>query len=164
VYVVNGAGRTYSVSSSYLNLTVGGVADPRVRVRDGGGATGFDRLTPIWYQLKYGSRAAPMPFATGREARLMIAEARGGQDAVAIINSLRATHNLPAFSSTDPAAIRAQVIEERRRELWMQGTRLGDMLRLNLPFPSGSLPRGSVYGTLTCMPMPDQERLGNENL
>jgi hypothetical protein len=164
IYNVNGVARTYSVAASYVNLTVGGVPDPRVRVRDGGGATGFDRLTPIWYNLKYTSRATPMPFATGREAQLMIAEVRGGQEAVNIINALRATHSLPPFSSNDPAAIQAQVNEERRRELWLQGTRLGDMLRQGIAFPTGNLPRGSVYGPLTCMPLPEAETLVNENL
>jgi hypothetical protein len=164
LYTLNGVGRTYTVATSYLNLTVNGVPDPRVRVRDGGGPVGFDRITPIWYQLKYTARSSPMPFATGREAQLMIAEVQGGQEAVGIINALRATHSRPTFASTDAAAIRAQVIEERRRELWLQGTRLGDMLRLGIPFSSGTLPRGSFYGPLTCVPLPEAELLANPNL
>jgi starch-binding outer membrane protein, SusD/RagB family len=102
-----------------------------------------------------------MPFASWREAQLMIAEIQGGQTAVDIINRLRSTHSLPTFSSSDPAAIRAQVIEERRRELWLQGTRLGDMLRLDEPFLSGVDPRGGPYGDGTCLPFPVIEEIGN---
>ena len=97
---------------------------------------------PARWQQKYLSRSAPIPFATWREAQLMIAEVEGGQTAVNIINELRAKVSeldwvsddhpslpLPEFSSTDPGEIEATVQEERRRELWMQGSRAGDKLR-----------------------------------
>lgn len=164
IYSSNGANYQFSLASTYWNLTVDGVPDPRVPAEDGGGAIGFDGLTPIWYQMKYPGRDTPMPFATGREAQLMIAEVSGGQEAVNIINTLRSTWNLPEFSSTDAQEIRDQVIEERRRELWLQGTRLGDMLRLNIPFPTGKLPRLTNYGDLECIPLPDEEVLNNPNL
>jgi hypothetical protein len=165
VFTHNNEGRQMALNGQfYANLMVGNVVDPRVRLRDGGGAIGFDGVTYMWYQEKYLTRSASLPFATGREAQLMIAEVSGGQTAVNVINALRATHNLPQFSSSDPAEIRAQVIEERRRELWMQGTRLGDMLRLNLPFVTGEDPRGESYGPYTCMPLPDVERINNPNL
>lgn len=91
----------------------------------------------------------------------MIAEVEGGQRAVDIINTLRATHNLPKFASSDPAEIRRTVLEERRRELWLQGTRLGDMLRTNQPFLTGVDPRGGPYGDGTCLPFPVNEEIGN---
>src|SRR5690606_29867216 len=131
-----------SVAEPWRDLTVDGVPAPRVPVQDMGGPVGPDNMTDIWVQLKYRSNADPIPFATGREAALMIAEVTGGQTAVDIINTLRSTYSLPQFSSTDENEIRATVIEERKRELWLQGTRIGDMLRLNLPWVTGRSPRG----------------------
>lgn len=150
-----------TVTESYRDLTVDGVPDPRVVVTHEG--FGQDGATPLWVQHKMPTRDAPMPFASWREAQLMIAEVEGGQTAVDIINRLRDTYDLPHFSSTDPDAIRAQVIEERRRELWLHGTRLGDMLRLGLPFLTGVDPRGGPYGDGTCLPFPVIEEIGNPN-
>ncbi len=70
---------------------------------------------------------------------------------------------LPQFVSSDPAEIRAQVEEERRRELWLQGHRLGDMLRWGTPFPTGLDQRGRQYGSNTCIPIPDPELNANPN-
>ena len=89
------------------------------RVFDDG--IGSNLHTPQFTQLKYGSRSDPIPFATWKEAQLMIAEVEGGQEAVGIINMLRDYHGLPHFASADGEEIREQVLEERRRELWLQG-------------------------------------------
>jgi hypothetical protein len=61
-------------------------------------------------------------------------------------------------------AIQAQVVEERRRALWLEGQRMNDMLRLHLPFASGTAPNGHKYGTQTCFPLPLIERIGNPNI
>lgn len=151
-----------SVDPRYRNLTVGGVADNRVPVTNAG-RKGHDGITPLWLQQKYTSDAAPIPVASWREARLITAEIAGGQAAVNAINELRTASALPAYSSTDPAAIRAQVIEERRRELFLQGSRINDMLRLNLPFDTGTTFKGVSYGATTCLPLPDVERFSNPN-
>ena len=96
----------------------------------------------------------------------MIAEVQGGQTAVNIINRLRATYSLPRFSSSDANEIRAMLREERRRELWLQGTRMGDKLRWNEPFPTGVDQRGRAYVGVPgeCAPIPDRERFGNPNI
>src|SRR5690606_317359 len=146
-----------AVAASYHNLEVDGVPDPRVQVSHVGFGIGADGLTDVWAQLKYTSLGDDIPFATWREAQLMIAEIEGGQRAVDIINLLRSTYDLPQFSSNDPEEIRAQVLEERRRELWLQGTRIGDMLRNDIPFATGLTPKLEPYGTLTCIPLPDRE-------
>jgi hypothetical protein len=131
----------------------------------------------LWVQDKYVALATPIPFATWREAQLMLAEAQGGQQAVTIINRLRTTNSglaptiasrwpaagLPTFASTDNAAIRAQVIDERQRELYLQGQRIGDLLRYNIPFPIDQTPRTEQYGPLTCIPMSLWEEIGNPN-
>jgi hypothetical protein len=151
-----------SVDPRYRNLTVGGVADKRVPVANAG-RNGHDGITPLWLQQKYTSDAAPIPIASWREARLITAEIAGGQAAVNAINELRAASGLPAYSSTDPVAIKAQVYEERRRELFLQGERINDMLRLDLPFDTGTTSKGVPYGTTTCLPLPDVERSSNPN-
>jgi hypothetical protein len=56
------------------------------------------------------------------------------------------------------------VLEERRRELWLQGTRLGDMLRSDIPFVTGVTPKGEQYGSYTCMPIPQREIDANPNI
>lgn len=160
------AGAAISVKEPYHNLTVNGVPDPRVPVTDMGGTTG-DALTPNWRQDKYTSPADPIPVATYDEAQLIIAEVEGGLTAVNIINELRAEHDLPPFVSADPAEIQAQVLEERRRELFLEGHRLGDMRRLNLPlFPATGEPynKGGTYGDARCFPLPDVERRNNPNI
>jgi len=78
VWVHGFRSRVITVDSSYRNLTFGGVADPRVAVTDAR-ANAADGVTRLWQATKYGSNAAPIPFATGVEARLILAEARGGR-------------------------------------------------------------------------------------
>jgi len=156
--------RALSAQAKDYQLTVDGVSDPRVQLvfRAGAGAAG---RTDLYLIQKYSSASAPIPVASWREAQLMIAEASGGQAAVEIINALRATHGLPLFASQDPSEIREVLIEERRRELYLEGKQLGDMLRLNLPFPTGLTPGGETIddSTPTCLPTMAAERLGNPN-
>jgi len=109
------------------------------------------------------SDAATIAIGSWKEARLITAEIAGGQTAVSAINTLRTAAGLPLFSSTDPTVIAAQVLEERRRELFLDGHRLNDMLRLNLPFDTGVTFKGVPYGATTCLPLPDAERLANPN-
>lgn len=150
----------------YWNLKVGAVPDPRVDVEDRKGK-GVDAATPMWVARKYPADESPIPIATWREAKLIIAEAEGGQTAVAMINELRARYGLPAFSSASAAEIQAQVVEERRRELFLEGHHLYDLRRLNLPLnppPGTPHPKGGVYGDQRCLPLPDIERRANPNL
>ena len=144
-----------SVDPRYRNLTVGSVANA--------GRNGHDGITSLWLQQKYTSDAAPIPIASWWEARLITAEIAGGQAAVSAINELRAASGLPAYFSIDPVAIKARVYEERRRELFLQGNRINDMLRLSLPFDTGATFKGVPYGATTCLPLPDSERFSNPN-
>ena len=164
-----------SVAPAYRNVTAtstGGtqIADPRVSVTSAG-KNGADNRTPLYYQQKYPTTAAPLPIAGYKEAQLIIAEVSGGQTAVNIINTFHAAAGLAPFASTDPATIQAQVVEERRRELFLEGQHLYDTRRLNLPFDvapqtpySVVTPKGGVYGTERCLPLPDVERLNNPNI
>ncbi|MGH7470060.1 MAG: RagB/SusD family nutrient uptake outer membrane protein [Longimicrobiales bacterium] len=162
--------RWASVEDDYFNLSFGGVADPRVRLTNSG-LRGADAVSIVWYADKYATESSPIQIATWEEAQLMIAEAQvragNGQAAVTIINDLHTRVGLPAFVSTDNAVILQQVIDERRRELFLEGQHLGDAIRYNLPLtPAVGAPypiKGGSYGTTRCMPLPDVERINNPN-
>ena len=148
--------------AAYGNLTAGGQPDPRVALTNAN-RNGHDGTTPHWLQNKYAAANAPIPMASWREAQLILAEARPA-GAVAAVNRLRASQNIPAVTAAEAADPRALVLEERRRQLFSEGHRLGDMLRYGIPFPTGNNHKGQAYGPITCMPLPDQERLNNPNV
>ncbi len=148
-----------SVAPEYRNLTVGAVPDPRVRVTDAN-RQGNDALTPLWVQNKYASPSTPIPLATWDEAQLIIAEAEGGQSAVDAINRIRTKYNLPLYAGGTAQEITDQIIEERRRTLWLDGHRIGDKLRFNVPFPTGTNHKGVRYGDNICLPLPTAELNG----
>jgi hypothetical protein len=172
-----------SVDPSFVGLTFGGVADPRVNVNVTT-TVGSDGSTIIRQVMKYADRGASIPIARYNEARLILAEAHVAagnlQGAVDIINALHTAAGLPAYDGTGQTAaqVKAQVVEERRRELFMEGHRLGDMNRYALPrIPAdGSpFPNGGVFGSLACpganaqgypfgFPLPDVERNNNPNI
>jgi starch-binding outer membrane protein, SusD/RagB family len=160
-----------SVDPSYRNLTVGGVPDTRVVVVDAG-VVGHDRVTRIWRTTKYPAIGTPIPIASGDEAILITAEAdlQAGNvtAAVAGINKLRTKAALPQYAGGTQAEVRAQLIDERRRELFLEGQRFGDIIRFAIPltpaagtaFPA----KGGVYGNQVCFPLPDIERNNNPTL
>ena len=58
-----------------------------------------------------------------------------------------------------------RTIEERRRELWLEGHRINDMQRLNLPWRTGFDHKGREYGAdITCFPLPLSELNNNPHL
>lgn len=156
VYLVNNANFHLSVAPEYRGLTVDGTADPRVPVTNAN-RQGQDALTPLWLHGKYTAITSPIPLATWDEAQLILAEARGGQEAVDAINRIRARYSLPAFGGGDAETIRAQIIEERRRTLFLTGHRVGDQLRYGIPFATGANQKGVAYGVATCLPLPPAE-------
>ena len=155
-----------SVAPAYQNLTVNGVADPRVKVLDAK-KLAQDNVTPLFTQQKFtGSGAVSLPIASWAEAQLIYAEATGGQAGLDAINRVRAASNIGplVMDPTDATAFQAAVLEERRRQLFSEGQRYADMLRKNLPFQTGINRKNQVYSSLTCVPLPDVETLNNPNL
>lgn len=153
------------VSPSFRDLEWKGVDDPRVEERDAG-RVAFDGETPLVIPTKYTSLGQDIPIATWDEAQLIIAEAEGGDTAVEIINAFHDRAGLPAYSRSDEP-IQEHIIEERRRELFLEGGhRLHDVLRFEqLEFPSGVDPiSGQPFGNATCLPLPDREARGNSNV
>ncbi len=143
-------------------LMAGGAPDPRITYTDAN-AKGNDGVTEQMLQNKYLTADAPIPMASWEEAQLIIAEARPAET-IDAINRLRASQGIPDVTVEEAADLEALVIEERRRQLFSEGHRLGDMLRLGIPFPTGVNHKGQAWGTMTCMPLPDQEKLNNPNI
>jgi len=163
------AGNTV-IEDDFQGLTVGGVADTRVPVLiNPAQATTFGVVQRPWFiTTKYAALDTPIPVARYAEARLIMAEVRGGQAGVDIINLLRAGRGLPAYTGgTSATDVKNLVISERSRELFLESQHLGDKLRYNLPFtPAAGTPFpyiGGVYGDVTCFPLPLRERQNNPN-
>lgn len=156
-----------AVTEPFWDLEVDGVADPRVPVLDMK-RKASDGLTALMNQQLFTDRGTPIPIARWEEAQLILAEAQGGQTAVDIINDLRARRGLPAtYTGGTAAEIKAQVIDERRRELFLDGHRLGDVVRYSLPFfPAVGVvyAKGGIYGDQKCFPLPAVERVANPNI
>lgn len=184
IYSRNQESRLYGVAPRYQAMTFAGVPDPRVNVQSG--SQGQDAMTlSVYRAMKYNSQSAPIALAKYQEARLIMAEADyhlvGPDAAVAYINALHTAVSLPAFSSSDPAEILSQIVEERSRELFLEGQRGYDYNRFNIPFDpaegttfqipqpriGGGAPatrsKGGTYGSVRCLPLPDVERNNNTN-
>jgi hypothetical protein len=161
----------------YFGLTFAGVPDPRVNVTNPGNLRAADNLVPRWEQRKYPAVNSALPVARYAEAQLIIAEAEGGQTAVNIINALHTAAGLPAFNPAvhgttngpfGADVIRNQVVEERRRELFLESHHLGDLRRYNLPLrpAAGTVypwTGGGFYGNARCFPAPFSETSANPN-
>lgn len=147
--------------------------DPRVPVQNMNRNSNGTNV-PQWAQLKYTAVTSPLPVATGAEMQLLIAEAdrSGGSCAIStqvIIASFRTAGSQPAYiACVDPAADLAEIQDQRRRALWLQGTYLGDVIRYNITLdpPAGTdTPWGQQYGSHVgsdqLLPLPDVERQNN---
>lgn len=164
IYDLTIRGEYLSVAPPYQGLTVGGEPDPRVPVLNTG-RIAQDNVTPLWLQEKFtGSGAVPFPIASWEEAQLIYAEAKGGTEGLNAINAVRAEQGIPALVLAPGDDFEAAVLEERRRQLFSEGQRYGDMLRKGLPFQSGTNRKNQNYSDLTCVPLPDVETLNNPNL
>jgi starch-binding outer membrane protein, SusD/RagB family len=129
----------------------------------------------VWTANKHGALGTNMPVAKYAEAQLIVAEARAAAGDLAgaqtAINNARNTRSgMPQYDATGQtqAQVRDQIIEERRRELFLEGHRLGDTRRYNLPLNpatgSAYTTGGGTYGDQRCFALPDVERINNPNI
>ena len=165
-----------SIDSSFRNLTLGGAPDPRVPVTNSGRLGTAASAGQVWQTGKYPAITTPMPIARYAEAQLILAEARiAAGDLTGAVAAMNAARNsgrtgMPQLSATGMTAtqLRDQLIEERRRELFLEGHRMGDVRRFNLPLrPATGTPYtigGGTYGDQRCFPLPDIERNNNPNI
>jgi hypothetical protein len=163
-----GAVPSSSVGARYRQATY--TNDPRIRVVNRGTfASGTN--VPLWAQNKYSAVTSPIPAATGTEMQLLIAEAdiaSNRANALAIIATMRTAGSQPAYTGTTAADDLNEIIDQRRRALFLTGTHLGDLIRYNLtisPAAGSATPWGQTFGpdrgSQLCMPLPQVEILNN---
>ena len=122
------------------------------------------------------TRSASVRFASGLEARYIVAEATGATAAnVTFLNQRRAIGSqLPLIAPTE-AEYLAALREQRARDLYLAGYRLGDLRRYKAfhgvdLYPSGAyrgpsnLALPPEFGDAECFPIPLAEYNGNPNL
>jgi starch-binding outer membrane protein, SusD/RagB family len=162
----------FSSVDTSIQHTYTATNDPRIAFTSTG-KIGSDAKTLIVFPNKDATVTSPQALAKYSEAQLIIAEndvnTGNFAGALAIVNSLQTANGQPSFnpSPLSAATVMPLVIEERRRELFLEGHRLGDIRRYNLPLnPPAGAPyvSGGVYGTQTCFPLPDVERINNPNI
>ncbi len=168
--------RTHSVVGTFYEPYYLETGDPRV-------AWGTSESVPVaefpnvpWYfQLKYRSRADDIPLVTGRELRLVEAEARlragdaGG--ALSLLNAVRGSvvsdvsgvplEALPSSVGLDEAW--GFLKRERALELWLEGRRLGDLRRWVEEGTPGAMEDVSDRVRL-CIPIAQSEITTNPNI
>ena len=158
-----------TVDTSYQNLYAT-THDPRIaNISTGQTSTAG---VVVAFPAKDSAATSPIAIAKWAEAQLIIAENNVASNqlsaAIAIINVLQTRAGQPAYAGpSTQAAVLAQIVEERRRELWLEGHRMGDLRRYNLPFTpatGATYPFGGAYGNQTCFPLPDVERINNPNV
>ncbi len=163
-----------TVDLPFRDANFAGTPDPRAEVVDLG-TPGADAATEVFAPTKYPSIDSPIPVGRWEEAQLILAEADlaagdvGG--AVGIINTLHANAGLPAYGGGTPEEVMAQIIEERSHELFLEGQRLGDIIRYGIPlYPPPGTPfsigagTSGEYGTQVCFPLPAAERNNHPNI
>jgi hypothetical protein len=162
--------RSSSIGSPYRSMT----GDPRVPVT----ATATTSATGIvhYYQTKYTNAEAPIRLASYEEAQLTIAEADiqantgpSLANAVTILNAERARGNQGVYAgAVTQAALMAELIDQRRREFFLESQHLGDIIEYNITLTPATGTTyhfgGGTYGTQLCFPMPAAERLNNPKI
>ena len=178
----NGAGAIWLVvDTTYMNLD-----DPRVPhtpdpiqvmngdmhyvPRQGLMFSGYSPSTPGGAVF---NKNTGVKFSTGLEARYIVAEAEGATpETVDFINERRKVGDPDATEITLSDDVMAELRDQRRRDFFLDGHRLGDLRRyeklygIDL-FPTGSYPGGAtgeVYGDQRCWAIPLSEITGNPNL
>jgi hypothetical protein len=144
--------------------------------------TGFVPLTPSSYQgwdpenPEPISQATGVRLASGLEARYIVAEADGMTEAELLdfINERRAVGGQGALTTAAGVDLKAELRDQRRRDLFIDGHRLGDLRRYKATgvgdfFPTGDWPYSTStpaqqYGTMECFDIPIAEKNSNPNL
>jgi hypothetical protein len=156
--------------SSSAGLRYRTLNDPRVPVQN------MNRLSsgtgvPQWAQRKYTAVSSPIPAATGTEMQLLIAQAdiaSNRANTLAIIAASRTAGGQTPYTGTTAAQDLAEIIDQRRRALWLTGTHFGDIIRYNLtvsPAQGATTPWGQQFGPANgaalCLPLPEVEIFNN---
>jgi hypothetical protein len=171
----------------YLNTAAGQVVAPKLyRVQDprmpidstraGGTLNGL----PYIVEAKYTGYGDPIRLASGLEAQYIAAEAaiHGSNStgaALALIDTRRAAGGQGAYAgATDSSSVVTELLNQRARDFWLEGKKLGDLRRNPSTSRASALtdPDGSAFyvpsktpkfGSNYCTPIPPQETGANPN-
>ena len=153
-------------------------SDPRVPITitalQGDAAIECCGRVPFWPQAKHPNSQAPIRLASGREMRLIEAEAalRAGNvdPAMTSINQVRTHAGAPTVTATDLTDAWRLLKRERGIELWLEARRLGDRRRWAVANTPGALDPLEVPGQAShltrqdlCFPISRGERETNPN-
>ena len=155
-------------------------ADPRVPRLTTPASRASTPLAPPSYS-GFSNTVAGAPFtptmsvriASGLEARYIVAEAQGPTAATQTFVNERRAAGLQAPVSLSGDALMAELRNQRSRDFYLDGNRLGDLRRYkeyyNVDlFPKGPYPgstTGGVYNeSITCWPLSTSEINGNPNV
>jgi starch-binding outer membrane protein, SusD/RagB family len=143
--------------------------DPRVTFKDAGKFAQDGELR-FWTQLKYPAWNSGIRLASGLEARYIEAEANIS-GALAFINERRAAGGQAAISTTSTTELMANLMDQKSRDFWLEGMRMGDWRRNPTAVPNILQPGNNYYKpalgdvqTQTCMPLPYAEYNANPNM
>ncbi len=167
-YAYDIGGKLIVVPDAYRALS-----DPRVAWKDAL-TKAQDTGLEYYQQLKYTGYANPIRVASGLEASYIAAEAAlltgNSAPALSLIAARRAANGQGAFGGSTPAAILAELMDQRAREFWLEMKHLGDWQRNPTATPYVGAPGASYYkpvqgafGTATCLPVPISEITANPN-
>jgi hypothetical protein len=156
------------------------IGDPRMPIDSTTPGSTLNQL-PYVIQAKYTSYADPIRLGSGLEAQYITAEAElhgsgATGDAVTLINARRAAGGEGAYSgsTSDTLAVLGELLNQRARDFWMEGKKLGDLRRnpsvpltavltdpVGAPFYTNS--GGGTFGSNFCAPIPPEETNANPN-
>jgi hypothetical protein len=119
------------------------------------------------------ARDASMTFASGLEAQYILAEAQGATPAnVTFLNSRRAIGNMAPLAAPSETDFQAALREQRARDLYLAGYRVGDLRRYKNLYSVDLWQHGTytgpptvavppTFGNAECFPLPLVELNGN---
>ncbi|MFL5615168.1 MAG: RagB/SusD family nutrient uptake outer membrane protein [Gemmatimonadaceae bacterium] len=177
-----------SLGNAFYGNTVGGqivaparyrIGDPRIPIdstRPGGTLNGLKYVV----EAKYNAYGDQIRLASGLEAQYIAAEAaihgsNSTSAAITLINARRTVGGQGAYGgATDSLSVVTELLNQRARDFWLEGKKLGDLRRnpsvalaSTLTDPNGSTfyapSKAATFGSTFCAPIPPQETNANPN-
>jgi hypothetical protein len=159
--------RAHSVVGTFYESYYAAIADPRTTwQRNPAIPNGTQANVPWLFQTKFDRRESPINLVSGREMRLVVAEAqlRSGDwpGAVVTINQTRSELGVVPWTAANATEAWVALKRERGIELWLEGRRLGDLHRWLAENAPGAVE--DMTGRNTCFPIGQNELDANTNL
>jgi hypothetical protein len=157
--------RAHSVVGTFYEAYYTSTKDPRVQWNRNPAIPLGTQNVPWLFQTKYDKRESPIALVSGRETRLIAAEAllRGGDitGALAAMNQTRVDLGLPLWTASSATEAWVALKRERGIQLWLEARRLGDLHRWLAEKIPGDVE--DMTARSTCFPIGQTERDANSN-